>query len=121
MNRYQIAGILWLIGAVLGAAVTVALRADADMTAKMNTTISSAITLVGSAIAAVIGILLLWRPSSTTVLLSTIGGVAWTAMYGALAVIQFGEKGWATDAVLGLVGGAAAVVAHGARPVKLAP
>jgi hypothetical protein len=121
MNRYQIAGILWLIAAVLSAAVTVAFRTDTDMTATMDTTVSSAITLVASAIAAVIGILLLWRPSSTTVLLSTIGCVAWVAMYGALTVLQFGEAGWATDAVLGLVGAVAAVVAYRAQPVTLAP
>jgi hypothetical protein len=121
MNRFQIAGILWLIAAVLSAAVTVAFRTDTDMTAKMDTTLSSAITLIGSAVAAVIGILLLWRPSSITVLLSTIGGVAWVAMYGALTVVQFPDTGWATNAVLGLVGAAAAVVAYRAQPVKLAP
>jgi hypothetical protein len=121
MNRYQIAGILWLIAAVLGAAVTVAFRTDADMTATTYTTIASAITLVGSAIAAVIGLLLVSRPSSTTVLLSTIAGVAWVAMYAFLTVIQFGEIGWATDVVLGLIGAAAAVVAYRAQPVKLAP
>src|SRR6185369_4956511 len=107
--------------ALLGAAVTVAFRTDTDMTAKVDTTISSAITFIGSAIAAVVGVLLLWRPSSTTVLLSTIGGVAWIAVYGALTVIQFPDTGWATNAVLGLVGAAAAVVAYRAQPVKLVP
>jgi hypothetical protein len=124
VSRYQIAGILWLIAAVLGAAVTVVFRTDTDMTATtamMDTTTSSAITLVACAIAAVIGIVLLWRPSSTTVLLSTIGGVAWVAVYGALTVIQFGETGWATDAVLGLIGAAAALVAYKAQPMKVAP
>jgi hypothetical protein len=121
MNRYQIASVLWLTAAVLGAAVTVAFRTDTDMTPKMDTTISSAITLVASAFAAVIGILLLWRPGSMTVLLSTIGGVAWVALYGALTVIQLGETGWATDLGLGLVGAVAAVFAYRAQPVKVAP
>jgi hypothetical protein len=118
MNRYQIAGVLWLVAAALGAAVTVAFRTDTDMTATtamMDTTTSSAITFVASAIAAVIGVLLLWRPSSTTVLLSTIGGVAWVAIYGALTVLQYGETGWATDLGLALVGAVAAVVAYRAQ------
>ena len=122
MNRYQIAGILWLIAAVLGAVVTVAFRMDASMTSTMDTTTWSAITLVGSAIAAVIGLLLLWRPSSTVVLLSTIGGVAWVVMYGALAVFQSGElEAWPTDVVLGLIGAIAAVVAYRAQPVAARP
>ena len=83
MNRFQIAGVLWLVAAILGAAVSVAYRTEMTMDTSWY-----AITLVGSAIAAVLGILLLWRPSSTTVLLSTIGAVAWVLMYGALTLIQ---------------------------------
>ena len=59
MNRFQIAGVLWLVAAILGAAVSVAYRTEMTMDTSWY-----AITLVGSAIAAVLGILLLWRPSS---------------------------------------------------------
>jgi hypothetical protein len=71
MNRFQIAGVLWLVAAILGAAVSVVYRTEMTMDASWYV-----ITLVGSAIAAALGILLLWRPSSTTVLLSTAGAVA---------------------------------------------
>ena len=109
MNRFQIAGVLWLVAAILGAAISVAYRTEATMDTSWY-----AITLVGSAIAALLGILLLWRPSSTTVLLSTIGAVAWVLMYGALTLIQFGETGWATDAAIGTIGALAGVVAYSA-------
>jgi hypothetical protein len=122
MNRYQIAGILWLVAAVLGAAVTLAYRTDTSMTSMMGPATWSAITFIGSAIAAVIGLLLLWRPSGTVVLLSTTGGVAWVLMYGALAVIQFDDlAAWPTDVVLGLFGAIAAVVAYRAQPVAARP
>ena len=110
MNRFQISGVLWLVAAILGAAISVAYRTEATMDASWF-----AITLVGSAIAAVLGILLLWRPSSTTVLLSTIGAVAWVLMYGALTLIQAGEvEAWTTDAVIGAIGAVAGVVAYSA-------
>lgn len=105
MNQYRIAGIAWLVAAVLGAVVTVAYRG-------MDPT-WYAITLVASAIAAGIGILLLWRPGSATVLLSTIGAVAWVVMYGALAVIQSAEiEAWPTDTGLGIIGAVAGVLAY---------
>ena len=110
MNRFQISGVLWLVAAILGAAISVAYRTEATMDTSWY-----AITLVGSAIAAILGILLLWRPSSTTVLLSTIGAVAWVLMYGALTLIQSAEvEAWTTDAVIGAIGAAAGVVAYSA-------
>lgn len=106
MSRYQTSGVLWLAAAALGAGVTIAFRDDDAW---------YAITLVASAIAAVVGVLLLWRPASPVVLWSTIGGIAWVALYTVLVIVQSDEiQAWATDALLAAIGATTAFVAYSA-------
>ncbi|MGB7859903.1 MAG: hypothetical protein WBM90_05350 [Acidimicrobiia bacterium] len=102
MNRYQTAGVMWLIAAALSATATVVFRED---------TTWFVITIVASAIAAVLGILLLLRPNRTTGLLSALGGIAWVTMYAVLIVIQSDDvQAWSADAVFLLVGAAASLI-----------
>lgn len=103
MTRFQSAGVLWLAAAIIGAAMTIVFRTDATWYAA---------TLVASAIAAVIGIGLAWRPGSATVGLSSIGAVGWVVLYGILTAIQSDDIGaWTADVFVGLVGAIAAIVA----------
>jgi hypothetical protein len=107
MNRLQGGGVLWLVAAIIGAAMTIAFRDDA---------IWYAVTLLLSGIGALIGIGLIWRPGIATVGLSSIGGVAWVATYGVLTVIQSGDiQAWTADVFVGSVGAIAAIVAYSAR------
>jgi hypothetical protein len=106
MTRYQVAGILWLTAAIIGAAMTIVFRDD----------VALAVTLVASVIGALIGIGLMWRPGRATVAVSSIGGVTWIAVYGALTVIQSDDfQAWTADVFVGLVGAIAAIVAYTAR------
>jgi hypothetical protein len=103
VNGFQIAGVLWLAAAVSSAWATMIFRDDAWY----------AITLVASAVAALVGILLLWRPNGARLLLSTVVGVAWVVMYGVLIVIQWDDFGaWSGNAFFGLVGAAGAYIAY---------
>jgi O-antigen/teichoic acid export membrane protein len=106
MTRFQVAGILWLAAAIIGAAMTIVFRDD----------VALAVTLVASVIGALIGIGLIWRPGIATVGLSSILGVAWVVTYGVLTVIQSADiQAWTADAFVGLVGATAAIVAYSAR------
>jgi len=114
MNRLQVAGVVWLVAAVIGALATVIFRGDEPAW--------YAITLVASAIAAAIGILLLWRPSRTTVVLSTLGGVAWVVLYGALIAIQSADiQAWTADLLFAVIGAVAAILAYRASREAAAP
>ena len=104
MNRFQTAGVLWLVAAVSSAGATVVFRDDSAW---------YAVTLAASAVAALLGVLLLWRPNNTTVLFSTLIGVAWVVMYVVLIAIQSDDiQAWTANAFFGLVGGAAAFIAY---------
>jgi len=106
MTRFRTAGVLWLVAAVLSAAATLVFRDDAWY----------AVTLVASLVAALVGILLIWRSTPTTVLVSTILGVVWVVVYVILVVDQFDDvQAWTADAFFGLVGGAAAFIAYRAK------
>ena len=104
MNRFQTASVLWLAAAVTSAAATIIFRGD---------DVWYVITLVASGVAAVLGILLLWRPTAPTVLVSTIAGAAWVVLYAALVVIQSDDiQAWTADAFFALLGGAASFIGY---------
>jgi FtsH-binding integral membrane protein len=107
MTRLQGAGVLWLAAALIGAAMTIVFRDDPTW---------YAITLFASVVAALIGIGLIWRPSSAVVGLSSIVGVVWIVTYGLLTVIQSDDiQAWTADLFVGLVGAIVAIVAYRAR------
>ncbi|MFZ0014884.1 MAG: hypothetical protein WAL25_12310 [Acidimicrobiia bacterium] len=102
MTRFRTAGVMWLVAAVLSAATTFVFRDGSAW---------YAITFVASTLAAVLGIMLLWRPNSATVLMSTIGGVAWVVLYAVLIAIQSDDlQAWTADAFFVVLGGAAAFI-----------
>ena len=104
MKRFKMAGVLWLVAAVTSALATVVFRNDSTW---------FAITLAASAIAALVGILLLGQPSNTVVLASSIVGVVWVVMYLILVADQYDDvQAWTANAFFALVGGTAAVVAY---------
>lgn len=107
MSRFQIAGVIWLIAAAAGAATTVIFRDEGTW---------YVVTLIASAVVAVVGILLMWKPGMTTSFLSTLLGIAWVAMYVALVIDQWDDfQAWTADAFLALVGAVAAFVGYGPR------
>jgi hypothetical protein len=107
MTRFQVAGVLWLAAAIIGAAMTIVFRDDAA---------SYAVTLVLSGAGALIGIGQVWRREMTTVRLSLLCGVAWIATYGVLTVIQSDDvQAWTADVFVGVVGAIAAFAAYTAR------
>ncbi|MGC2239534.1 MAG: hypothetical protein WA726_01710, partial [Acidimicrobiia bacterium] len=102
LTRFRAAGVMWLVAAVLSAATTVVFRDDSAW---------YAITLVASTLAVVLGIMLLWRPNSASVLMSTIGGVVWVVLYAVLIAIQSDDlQAWTADAFFVVLGGAAAFI-----------
>ena len=104
MKSYRTAGVLWLVAAVFSAGATIAFR---------NDSVWYVITLIGSVIAAAVGVLLLSRANSSTVRLSTLVAVAWVVMYLILTVDQIDSVGaWTTDVFLALVGAVAAAIAY---------
>jgi len=104
VKSFRTAGVLWSAAAVLSAAATIIFRENE---------VWYAITLAASAVAAVLGITLLWRPNNTTELMSTISGVAWVAVYMVLIVVQSDDiQAWTADAVFALLGGAAALISN---------
>ncbi len=107
MNDTRRAGILWIVAAAMAAGVTIAFRVVPTQVA---------ITLAASAVAIAIGTLLVWRPETKVVTVSSAFGVAWVALYIALVVIQSDEiAAWSTDAVLAVFGGLAALIGYRAR------
>lgn len=104
MNRFQTAGVLWLVAAVSSAVATIAFREDS---------VWYLITLAASGVTAALGILVLWRPNKTSIFLSTIGGVGWIVLYGILVAIQSDDlQAWTANALFVVLGAAAAFLAY---------
>lgn len=105
MDPLRTSGALWLVAALASAAVTLGFR-DVDAW--------YLVTLVAGAVAAAIGVLLLRRPSSTVALSSAVAGIAWVLMYVILVAVQSDDvPAWSADAIVGVIGAAAALVARG--------
>jgi hypothetical protein len=104
MTDARKAGILWIVAAILAAAVTLVFRVVPEQ---------SAITNAASAIAVAIGALLVRRPEAAVVSASSAFGVAWVTLYVALIVIQSDEiAAWSTDAILAVFGGLAGLIGY---------
>jgi hypothetical protein len=96
MNRLRTAGIIWVGSALVAAAMSLIFRVDP---------VQVVVTIAASAVAAVLGLWMIARPSTIAVPLSYIVGVAWLALYAALTVQQSGELvAWTTDVFLALIG-----------------
>ncbi len=105
MKGHNTAGMLWLIAAVFSAAATLVFRP--------TDSVWYGITLAGSGVAAAVAVLLWIRPTSSTVGLSTLVGVAWAVMYVILVFDQIEDvQAWTANAFFALLGVAAALIAY---------
>jgi hypothetical protein len=105
--RFRLAGILWVVAALLAIAATFAFRVDQ---------LQVVATLAAGLIALAIGAFMLLRPTSPSVRLSRFVGAAWFALYLVLAVMQADEiAAWTTDIFVGVLGAAAAFIAFRAQ------
>jgi uncharacterized membrane protein HdeD (DUF308 family) len=105
--RLRLAGILWVVAALLAMAATFGFRDDQ---------LQVVVTLAAGVIALALGALMLLRPTSPWIRLSRFVGAAWLALYLVLAVMQADEiVAWTTDIVVGVVGVAAAFIAFRAQ------
>jgi hypothetical protein len=99
MNRFGIAGALWLVAAAFAVAMTLIFRTDPAQWV---------ITMAVGAVAAVLGLWLLARPSALVVSASNGVALAWTVLYAVLTVQQSDElAAWTTDVALIAIGAAA--------------
>ena len=104
MHRLGIAGVLWLVAAAFAIAMTLIFRTDP---------VQWVITMAVGAVAAVLGLWLIARPNATVVSASNGVAVAWTVLYGVLAVQQSYEPAaWTTDVALIAIGAAAGLAAY---------
>ena len=112
MNRLRMAGVVWIVAAALAIVVAIAYRFE-----MMNAPQWGVITIVAGILAAILGLVLVWRTDAALVPWSNIAGVAWVVLHAGLALQQADEvAAWATDVALAVIGGLAAVIAYrGAR------
>jgi len=104
MNRFGIAGVLWLVAAGLAIAVTLIFRVDP---------VQWVVTMAVGVVAAVLGLWLIVRPRALVVSASNVVAVVWTVLYAVLTVRQSDElAAWTTDVVLIAIGAAAGVAAY---------
>jgi len=104
MSWLRTAGILWIVSALLATATSLIFRVDP---------VQVVVTIAASAVAAVLGLWMVARPSTTVVPLSYLVGLGWLALYAALTVQQSDELvAWTTDVFLALIGLGAALAAY---------
>ncbi len=104
MNRLGIAGALWLVAAGLAIAMTLIFRVDP---------VQWVVTIAVGVVAAVLGLLLIARPSARVVSASNVVAVVWIVLYAVLTVQQSGElAAWTTDVLLIAIGAAAGFAAY---------
>jgi hypothetical protein len=104
MNWLRTAGILWVVSALFAAAVSLIFRVDP---------IQVILTIAASAVAAVLGVWMIARPSTAAVRLSYVVGLAWLALYATLTFQQSAElAAWTTDVFLALIGVGAALAGY---------
>jgi hypothetical protein len=109
MDRLRLAGVVWIVAAVLAIVVAIAYRFD-----MMNALEWAVITVVAGIVAAILGVLLVWRSNAALVRWSNIAGVVWVVLYAALALLQADDAAaWTTDVALAVIGGLAALIAYG--------
>jgi uncharacterized membrane protein HdeD (DUF308 family) len=103
-GQMKLAGVLWLIAAILAVVVTVVFRDDA---------LEWVVTIMAGVAAAIVGVLILSRPSAGIFAVSKVAGVGWLVLYAALIIKQRDElAAWGTDVFLAVLGVGAAILAN---------
>lgn len=96
MQRFRLVGALWLALAAFSITMTLVFRVEAYQIV---------VTLALGVATAVLGSVVLGRPSRAAITTSIVAGIAWLALYVALAVIQADElAAWATNAFMAVAG-----------------
>ncbi len=104
LNRFRLAGVLWLVAAGSAIAVTLTFRDDP---------VQWVVTIAVAAVAAVLGLWLMARPSAPVVSASNAVSVVWIVVYGVLTALQSDElAAWTTDVALMAIGGVAGLAAY---------
>lgn len=104
MNRFRLAGVLWLVAAGSAIAVTLTFRTDP---------VQWVVTIAVGAVAAVLGLWLMARPSAPVVSASNAVSVVWIVVYGVLTALQSDElAAWTMDVALMAIGGVAGLAAY---------
>src|SRR3990170_7066075 len=99
MNRVGIAGAVWLVAAGFAIAMTIIFRVDP---------VQWVVTMAVGVVAAVVGLMLIARPSALVVSASNVVAVVWIVLYAVLTVQQSDEPAaWTTDAILIAISAAA--------------
>ncbi len=104
MTRFSIAGVIWIAAAAFAIGMTITFRTDA---------LQWVVTIAVGAVAAVVGLWLIARPSMPVVFASNVVALGWTLLYGVLALQQSAElAAWTTDVALIAIGVAAGLAAY---------
>jgi len=104
MNRLNGAGVVWLIAAGFAIAITLIFRVDP---------VAWVVTMAVGVVAAVLGLLLIVRPSARVVTASNVLAVAWVILYAVLTVQQADDvAARTTDIALIVIGAAAGLLAY---------
>jgi hypothetical protein len=104
MSLSKWAGVLWLAAALISVVLTIVFRTDQ---------VQWVVTIIAGVAAAIIGVLLIWRPIGDIATWSIVVGVAWLVIYAWLTFEQRGETvAWTTDVFVGAFGVIAAWVGY---------
>ena len=104
MNRFGLAGVLWLVAAGSAIAATLTFRVDP---------VQWVVTIALGAVAAVLGLWLMARPSAPVASASNAVSVVWIVVYGVLTALQSDElAAWTMDVALMAIGGVAGLAAY---------
>ena len=104
MNRFGIAGAVWLVAAGFAIAMTIIFRVDP---------VQWVVTMAIGVVAAVVGLWLIARPSALVLSASNVVAVVWIVLYAVLTVQQSDElAAWTTDVFLFTIGAAAGLAAY---------
>lgn len=96
------AGVVWLVDAVFGLVITFVFRTEP---------IEWIVSIIASVAAAIVGVLIIWRPARSIVTWAGVVGVVWLVVYAWLTYSQRGEPAaWTTDLFLGVLGVIAAAL-----------
>ena len=107
MTLRKWSGVLWLATAVFSVVITVVFRTDR---------VQWLVTIIAGVAAAIIGVLLIWRPTAGIATWSTVVGVAWLVIYAWWTFQQRNETvAWTTDVFIGALGVIAALMAFRQR------
>jgi len=104
MSLSKWAGVLWLAAALMSVVATIVFRTDQ---------VQWVVAIIAAVAAAIIGVLLIWRPIAGIATWSIVVGLAWLVIYAWLTLQQRGETvAWTTDVFVGALGVIAALVAY---------